>query len=177
MKSKIISISAVSAGFVAIFLLIGSYFELADLFTIVIASVFVTLPLYYKSYKGCLLSYLAGGLIAFMCSGFNLISLVFPAYFAFFGIFPILRCFTKEKGLNKYVGFILGLGWFLAVSLGLYYYYVLFMGAVLEGLPQWITDYIELFILIISAIFYVIYDRFVIVTRRFADYYLNRIIK
>lgn len=177
MKSKIISISAVSAGFVAIFLLLGSYIEIADLFTTVVSSVFVTSPLYYKSYKGCFLAYVAGGLIAFICSGFNLISLVFPAYFAFFGVYPIIKCLMKEKSVNKYVGFILGLIWFVAISLGLYYYYVFFMGAVLEGLPQWVTNYLEFIIIFIAIIFYFIYDRFIIVMRRFTEYYLNKIIK
>ena len=63
MKSKLLSISAVSAGFVAVFLLIGAYFEIADLFTSVISSVFVTLPLYYKSYKASFLAFLAGGVM------------------------------------------------------------------------------------------------------------------
>ena len=71
MKSKIISISAISAGFIAILLTIGSYFEITDLITTVVASCLVLLPLYYNSYKGMILTYLVGGVIAFMFSGFN----------------------------------------------------------------------------------------------------------
>lgn len=177
MKSKLLSISAVSAGFVAVFLLIGAYFEIADLFTSVISSVFVTLPLYYKSYKASFLAFLAGGVIAFMCSGFNLISLVFPAYFSFFGVYPIVKCILDKKGFNKYAGFILGLVWFVLIAFGLYYYYTLFMGAVLDGIPLWILEYIEIFIAIIAIIFFVIYNKFLTVTRRVSDYYLNKIIK
>ena len=177
MKSKIISISAISAGFAALFLLIGAYFEMADLFTVVVSSVFVTLLLYYKSYKGCILTYLAGGVIAFICSGFNIISLVFPAYFAFFGIYPIVKSFAMQKGFNKYAGFILGLVWFVAVSYGLYFYYTLIMGAMFDGLPLWVLDYILYIIAFIAILFFIIFDRFIMVVRKASDYYLNKIIK
>ena len=96
MKSKIISLSAISAGFVAISLIIGAYIEITDLFMVVVASVFVLLPLYLKSYKGSFLAFLAGGVIAVLCSGFNL-ALIFPAYFAFFGIYPIVKNYLEEK--------------------------------------------------------------------------------
>ena len=55
MKSKIISISAISAGFLALILTVGAYIEMVDLFCIVISSVFVILPLYYKSFIGSLI--------------------------------------------------------------------------------------------------------------------------
>ena len=55
MKSKIISLSAISASFIAIALIIGAYIEITDLFMVVISSVFVLLPLYLKSYKGSFL--------------------------------------------------------------------------------------------------------------------------
>ena len=92
MNSKIVSISAISAGLIAIALLVGAYFEFADLFAVVIASVFVLMPLYLKSYKGSVLAGLAGGVIAFLCSGLNFLSLVFPTYitfFCFFQPFPV----------------------------------------------------------------------------------------
>ena len=176
MKSKLISISAISAGFIAIILLIGAYFEIADVFTIVISSVFVTLPLYYKSFKASVLAYLAGGVIAFLCSGFNILSLVFPAYFAFFGIYPIIKFLIENKG-KKYVGFIIGLIWCVLAFFGLYYYYTFVMLRVEEGLPKWIIDYIEVFIALISVVIFIIYDKFLSITRRVADYYLKKIIK
>lgn len=177
MKSKIISISAISAGFVAICLLVGAYFEVADLFTVVISSVFVTLPLYFNSYKGSVLTFLVGGVIAFICSGFNIISLVFPAYFAFFGIYPIVRIFLTEKKVNKYAGFIFGLIWFVAVAYGLYFYYLLVMGATFEGLPEWIINYLPYLVAVIAIVFYFIYDKFVLVARKATHFYLNKIIK
>lgn len=177
MKSKTISISAISAALVALFLTLGAYFELVDVFTIVIASIFVTLPLYYQSYKGSVLAYLAGGIIAFMFSGFNLLSLVFPAYFTFFGIYPIVRCKMQEKNFNKFWGYVIGLVWFIIVSFGLYFYYTLYMGVGLEDLPLWVKDYILIFVGLFAIVFFFIFDKSILITRKVADYYLKKIIK
>ncbi len=177
MNSKNVAISAVSAGLVALFLLFGAYIEMADVFTVVIASVFVLLPLYYKSYKSSFLAYLAGGVVAFICSGFNWLSLVFPAYFTFFGVYPIVKNFVTEKKFNKLVCFIVGLVWFMIVSVGLYFYYTLVMNVTIDDIPTWLADYVLIFVAIIAVIFFIVYDRFVVVVRRVIDYYLRRIIK
>ena len=177
MKSKLLSVSAISAGFISVCLILGAYVEIADMFTIVISSVFVTLPLYYKSYKACFLSYLAGGVIAFICSGFNIYSLVFPAYFGFFGIYPIIKCILKDKNFNKYAGFVLGIIWCVLAFVGIYFYYVSVIPGVLDGFPIWLLDYVILIVILIGAIFFIVFDKFLIVTRRVSDYYLNKIIK
>ena len=177
MRSKIISISAIGAAFVAISLTVGAYFEFADLFAVVISSVFVLLPLYFGSYKGCLLCYLAGGVIAFLCSGFNIMSLVFPSYFAFFGVYPIVKSKMIEKRLNRYFSFIIGLIWFLALAYGMFFYYTLFMGNTLSGLPKWIMDYSLILLVPLAVIIFIVYDRFVVVMRAFTDRYLSKIVK
>ncbi len=177
MSSKNVALSAVSAGLVALFLLVGAYFEMADVFTVVIASVFVLLPLYYNSFKGSFLAYLVGGLVGFMCSGFNIMSLVFPAYFAFFGIYPIVKFLFLKKNVNKVFSFVVGLVWLIAVSIGLYFYYTMFMGIAANDLPQWVAEYIILFVVALAVVFFVVFDRFLIVVRRVLDYYLRRIIK
>ena len=128
MKSKIISISAISAGLTAIALTIGAYIEFTDLFALVVSSVFVILPLYFNSYKGSLLCFLAGGVIAFLFSGFNFLSLVFPSYFLFFGIYPILVIFARQKNFNKTLRLIIGLIWCVAFFYGAYFYYFGVMG-------------------------------------------------
>ena len=177
MKSKIISISAISAALCAIALTVGAYIELADLFSLVVSSVFVIMPLYLKSYKGCLLTYLAGGVIAFLLSGFNIISLVFPSYFAFFGIYPILRSFMIEKNFNKIGRYVISVIWFLATVYGMYFYYTLIMHGVIENLPLWITQNVLYFIAPIAVITFIIYDRFISVMRVFIDNYLRKIVK
>lgn len=177
MKSRILSLSAVSAAFIAIALTVGAYFEFADVFALVISSVFVILPIYLRSYKGSVLAYLAGGVIAFFCSGFNLLSLVFPVYFLFFGIYPIVKNKLIEKNFNKYLGFFIGLLWFIIIAYGAYFYYTLIMHGVLDGLPSWFYDYVLYVVAIIAIIFYVIYDRFIYVIRFVINRYLGRIIK
>lgn len=177
MKSKVVALSAVSAAFIAIALTVGAYFEFSDLFALIVSSVFVILPLYLKSYKGSLLAYVVGGAIAFLCSGFNIISLVFPAYFAFFGLYPIIRIRLSEKKFNKYAGFVFGLIWCALTAFGSYFYYTEFIGDILLGLPEWVADYALYLVGIASIIFYFIYDRFVIVVKVTADRYLAKIIK
>ncbi len=177
MKSKIISISAVSAGLIAVFLSLGAYFELADVFTIVIASVFVLLPLYYNSYKGSFLAYLVGVTIAFMISGFNIYSLVFPAFIGFFGVYPLVLSYMLEKRANKIFRYLIGVIWCTVVFYGSYFYYTALIGDLLMGLPQWVSDYALYLILPVAVLFYFIFDRFIIVVKRVLNYYLSRIIK
>lgn len=177
MKSKVVSLSAISAGFIAILLTVGAYIELADLFTVIVASVFVILPSYLSSYKGCILSALAGGLIAFLCSGFNVLSLVFPSFFSFFAFYPIVKLKMVEKRVRKATSIIIGIVWFLVVAVGCYYYYTLVMKGVFDGVPEWLMEYVIYFVIGISVLFFIIYDRFILVTKIMADRYLRRIIK
>ena len=177
MKSRTISISALSAGFVTICLTIGAYFEVADLMSLVVSSVFVILPLYYNSYKGSLLSYLAGGVLAFLCTGFNIMSLVFPSYFVFFGVYPIVKSKFTDVNFNKYLGFIIGLVWFVAVSYGMFYYYTAIMGGIFNDLPEWIFNNITYLLAPVAVIVFAIFDRYLFVMRRAINYYLGRVIK
>ena len=75
------------------------------------------------------------------------------------------------------LAFGLGLVWFLIVAYGVFFYYTLFMGNTLSGLPAFIIDYALIFLAPLSAFVFVIYDRFVVVMREFTDRYLSRIIK
>lgn len=177
MKSKIVSISAIASALCALTLTVGAYIELADLFALVISSLFVIMPLYYKSYKGSILTYLVGGVIAFLFSGFNLLSLVFPSYFAFFGIFPIVRNVMIEKKLNKIVRYLISVVWFLAVTYGMYFYYTLVMQGIIDGLPIWVVQNVMYFIAPVSIITFIIYDRYISVMQIFIDKYIGKIVK
>ncbi len=177
MKSKLIAISAISAGFIAIFLTVGAYVQMVDLFVLVVASVFVILPLHYNSFKASILAFLAGGLIAFLFSGFNIMSVVFPAYFAFFGIYPIIRSLLSKKKVNKIIIKAIGFVWCALAVFGIYFYYTLIMGEVLSGLPAWIIDNVYLVVGLIAIVFYFVYDYSIFVFRRVVDKYLDRIIK
>ncbi len=176
MKSKIIALSAISAAFSAIFLTVGAYFELADIFCIVLASIASLLPIYFKSYLGAFLSFLVGGVLAFLFSGFNFMSLVFVCYFGF-GAYPLVSSIMRDKGVKQIIIFIIGIIWCCALFYGAFFYYVGIMNATISDLPKWITDNIYLFIGLFSVVFYFVFDRFIVVYRIFIDRYLKRIIK
>ena len=178
MKSKIISLSAISASFIAIALIIGTYFEILDFFMLVIASVFVLLPLYLNSYKGSFLAYLVGGVIAILCGGFNF-TLIYPAYFLFFGIYPVVKNKFMKNNLNKYLKLVIGLVWFILVAYVCYFYYILVLDLkiVIDGAPKWLDDFIIYGVGLVAIVFFFIYDRFILVIKFTMDKYLNRIIK
>ena len=176
MKSRVIAISAISASFIAVILTLGAYFSVLDLVSIILASAFVILPLYYKSYWGSFLAYLAGGVLAFLFSGFNLLSVVVPSYMVFFGIYPIVKHKMMEKNFNKILSFVINLVWFVAVVYGMYFYYTFVMGLTLDRLPEWISNYILIFVGVLAIPVYFLYERYVIIVKRIADKYLNRIV-
>ena len=176
MKSKVIALSAISAGFIAISLTAGAYIDLLDLITVIAASIFVILPLYYNSYAGCFMAYAAGGILAFLFSGFNIFSVVFPAYFAFFGIYPIIKAITYGK-IKKAVFCVLGAVWCIAMFYGLYFFLIYVTKLTFSDLPQFISDYILVFVGLAGAVFYFVFDRFCLIVKRVVDYYLRRIIK
>ena len=177
MKSRLIALSAISSAMTAIILTLGAYVQLIDVFTIVAASIFVTLPLYYNSFKASLLTYLAGGVIAFMISGFNYLSIVFPSYFLFFGVYPIVQHAFMQKGKTaKILGTILSMIWFIAIAFGLYFFYTGLIGP-LSDFPKWILDNIYYFIPAFAIVFYLIFNRFIFVLGRFTNQLLKRVIK
>lgn len=181
MKSRVITVSAISASLVAICLAVGIYVSFADVFALIVSSTFVILPLYLKSYKGCVMAYLVGGVLGLIFGWFNFISsFVFPAYFAFFGIYPIACCLFKEKKVNAYIAHAVGFLWCVAVFYGLYFYYTLIMGLDFADLPEYLdffSDYIVYAVGIFGAVFYFVYDRFVVVVKMLIDKYLGKIIK
>ena len=177
MKSRLIALSAISSAMTAIILTLGAYVQLIDVFTIVAASIFVTLPLYYNSFKASLLTYLAGGVIAFMISGFNYLSIVFPSYFLFFGVYPIVQHAFMQKGKTaKILGTILSMIWFIAIAFGLYFFYTGLIGP-LSDFPKWILDNVYYFIPAFAIVFYLIFNRFILVLGRFTNQLLKRVIK
>ena len=104
MKSRVIAISAISASFVAISLTLGSYFPVIDLASVILASAFVVLPLYYNSFAGSILACIAGSVLAFLFSGFNIFSIVVPSFLLFFGAYPIVKHKMIQKNFNKILG-------------------------------------------------------------------------
>lgn len=181
MKTRVITVSAISAGLVAICLALGIYVELVDVMSLVLSSVFVILPLYLKSFKGAVLAYLVGGVLGLIFGWFNFVySFVFPAYFAFFGLFPIVSCFLREKRVNKYAFHAIGLLWTVAAFYGFYFYYTFVMGLDFNDLPDfllWTKDYLLYVVGLFGVVFYFIYVRFILVVKMLIDRYMGKIIK
>ena len=177
MKSRLIAISATSSAFVGIILTIGVYFNLADLFCLVVASVFTMLPLYYKSYLASVLSYLSGGIIAFLFTGFNVFIIVIPAYMLFFGIYPIIKNLLEEKKVNKIVRYLVGLVWCVVVFYAMYFFYTQVMQLSINDLFDFIKDNILVFVGVVGVIFFVVYERFLTIFKRIIDEFLRKILK
>lgn len=178
MKSKLISISAIATAFNVIFLTVGAYVEFVDLLALVVSSIFVVLPLYFRSYLSSFLCYLASGILALIFSGFNFAySVVFPAYFGFFGLYPIIRDVMYSKKFNVYLGHAIRLIWLVGSFYAIYFYYTLVMRLPLNDLPTWAQDGILYLIGGISVVFYFIFDRFTYVTRLLIEKYVGKIAK
>lgn len=181
MKSRVITVSAISAGLIAVSLAVGIYVSFVDVFALILSSAFVIMPLYIKSYKGAVLSYIAGGVLGLVFGWFNFVySFVFPAYFAFFGLYPIVNCFFKERKVKKYIAHIVGIIWCVAAFYGIYFYYTLIMGLDFADLPHylaWINEYIIYAVGVFGAAFYFVYDRFLTVIRAIYAKYLDKMIR
>ena len=178
MKSKIISISAISSAIVAICLILGSYIQFVDLISLVLSSFFVILPLYYNSYKGAFLSCIVAGVISLVATIPTMsFSIVLPAYFSFFGFYPIVKQLFIKYNMNKILAFVIGLVWCLIAFYAIYYLYIFVFLLPLDDLPQIILDYILIFVGLAGLIFFVVFDRFLFTSKFFIDRYLGKIIK
>ena len=176
MKSRVIAISAISASFVAISLTLGSYFPVIDLASVILASAFVVLPLYYNSFTGSILACIAGSVLAFLFSGFNIFSIVVPSFLLFFGAYPIVKHKMIQKNFNKILGLVINIIWFMAVVYGIYFYNLFVIGLNFENLPEWVSDYMLLIVSVLAIPIYFLYERYVIIVKRVADRYLQRIL-
>ena len=190
MKSRVIALSAISAGFCAILLTLGAFFEVIDLISVTIATVFIILPYYYGSKKGCILAGLAGGIIAMLLSGFNFISLVFPFYFLFTMPFTLLTVLASEsKFLKSGIGFLVKIIWTLAVGYFLLWYYTFVIGIPITydftilgktfdlSRQENIYYYFLLAYGLLLMVFFLVYDKFVVLTKKATDKILKRILK
>ncbi len=189
MKSNVLALSAVSAGFVALFLTLGAYFSVMDILAVILASVFLLLPMYLDSVLGSVLAYLAGGAIAFLLSGANILSLVWPSYLLFFGLIPILNFVAVKKNFNKIVWFIVRFVWFAAVCVFLVYFYTAIMNFPIEytfNVFGKVFDFsnvagIETIFYCVFAlfcvVFFLVYSKFLQLSHAYVNRVLSRIIK
>ncbi len=176
MKSKVLAISAISASFITLFLTVGSYFSAVDIFCVFLASAFVLAPLYCKSYTGSFLCYLVGGILYLILCGFNFLTLVFPSYFLFFGIFPIIKILLQEKNVNLYLAWAIKLVWAMLAFYAIYLYYIAFIGPITD-VPEWLQSSFIYFIGVVAIIICVLFDRCVSIMQFLWKKYLSKVIK
>ena len=135
MKSKLVAISAISAAFASVFLIIGIYIPVIDVVMSLVASAFITLPLAAKSVKGSLLSFFVSIVISFFAGGTvaSLYNLVFPSYVLFFGIYAVIDYAVTEKGkMPERVWYAVKLIWAVVAAYLLIVYYTLILGIPLD---------------------------------------------
>lgn len=180
MKSKEIAISAIASAFTAICLLVGIYFSVIDLISLVLSSIFVIMPLYYHSYKGAFLCYLCSGVIAVLLSlvsGLNILSIVTVCYFFFFGISPIVIHRLYEKRVKRIIITAIIIIWSIALFYGGYYYYTLVLKLPFTSNYQILNDNILICLGVLAVVFAFVFDRYIVMIKAFLDRYLKKIIK
>lgn len=160
-----------------------------DIASVIVASVFVVLPMYMESILGSVLAYLAGGVIAFLIGGANVFSLVWPSYLLFFGLLPILNFIVAKKQFGKTVWFIIKLIWFLAVCAFLVFYYTSVMHFEIEYVFAIFGNEIDLSGVanievifysvfgVFCVVFFLVYNKFAELSQRYVNGVLSRILK
>ncbi len=178
MKTRVITLSAVSSALCAVVLIMGVYLsEIFDVFALMLAPAFLCLPLYVNSKKGAVLAYLSAGILAILLTGGQITSYIFFSYFLFAGIFPIVKYIAVVKKFNKVIFTVLGEIWFVAFMIAIYYYYTMFLGFPFETLFNIKQEIYPLILAIISVFMYFLVDRYVFSLQIIIFRLLGRIIK
>lgn len=178
MKTKVITLSGISAALCAAVLTAGVYLsELFDIFALMFAPVFLCLPLYVDSKKGAFLAYLSAGIIAILFTGGQITNYVFFAYFLFAGIFPIVKYIAVTKRFNKIVFHVACMLWFVAFAVGFYYYYTAFLGFPIETVFNIDPKIYPLIVAIAAAALYFLIDRYVFSLQILVFRLLKRVIR
>ena len=168
MKGKTVALSAISSALSIIFLLIGHYFSVLDLSCILFASIIIMLPLYRNSIKGALFCYFSTLILTFFLTGLKL-NILIP-YGAFFGLHPIINEIQLKKKFNKWLFLFIKTIWFVATLFLMYYTTQFFI-----DINEKYLKYIFYIIPIAGIIFFIIYDAFIIYSRKKLDILLKNI--
>jgi len=151
MKGKTVALSAISSALSVIFLTIGNYITVLDLSCIFLASLVIILPLYKKSIKGAIFSFISTLILTSFLTGFKF-NIIIP-YGAFFGLHPIFNELEINKKINKYIALIIKIIWFVASLYLIYFTTNMFL-----GINEKFLKYIYYLIPIFGTIFIIFYD-------------------
>lgn len=166
--SKKITISAISTALSIVLLILGTFVPMFDLSCIFLSSLIIMLPLYKKTIKGALLSYLSTILLSFIFTG-SRFEVIIP-YAVFFGLHPIINELQLLKKWNKWLLFILKAIWFIGTLFVIYYLTEMF-----TDLNEKFVKFINILIPIVGFIFFIFYDSCMFYFRRCLEKILKRI--
>lgn len=178
MKTKNLTLSALSASLATVVLILGTIFaEILDLFAVIVAPIILSMPLYNDSIKGSILATLSAGILALLLSGFNIANFLYVSYFLFFGAFPIVKYYSVTRRKKKLIFNVICCIWFVVAVLLIYYYYTALMGLGLDMIFPISPDIIPLVLTIVAIPLYFIVDIYVYVAQTMLFKLLGRIIK
>lgn len=168
--SKIVSLSAVSAAFAVLFLVLGTYVDVLDLSCLFMTSVVLMLPL-TKGYRmGCFLAYLATALLAMILTGFRF-QIIVP-FVMFFGLHPLVNDLIKKFRINAVLAAVFKSAWFVATLYVMYYLMRLF-----ADIPDFIHKYIHYFLIIGGVLIFLCYDAAIRYFQKAADVIIEKRLK
>ena len=178
MKTRTLTISALSAALATVVLILGTVFaEALDLFAVIIAPVILAMPLYIDSIKGCLLATLAAGILALLLTGFNIANFLYISYFSFFGFFPIVKYYVMTRRKSRIIYYLLCCLWCVVAIIGIYYYYTAFLGLGLDLIFPIDPTLIPIILAGFGFLVFFLMDAYVFATQMFMFKLLSRILK
>ena len=180
MKTKILTLSALSSALAAIVLIFGTVFaELFDLAAVIVAPMLLAMPLYYNSIKGSFLATLSAGILALLLTGIGSIAtnLVYISYFTFFGFFPIVKYRSLTKGWNKYLTHFICCIWFILAVIVIYFYYIKVLGFGINLIIPIDEKLIPVALMAISVPVYFLVDIYIYTCQIMMFKFIKRIVK
>ena len=177
MSSKDIALSAISAAIVGIALTVGAYVEIIDICMLAIATIAVMLPLYKNLYWGSICAFFAGGLIGFFAGGMNIQRFIYPAYFFFAGLYPVINALFVKWKLNKWLAHVIKLVWCFGAVYLIYWLSAVVWGLHFDYYWNFVKENIWYILIAVSFVLYVLFDLCINQMQRFLSIYLTRIIK
>ena len=167
-RSKIIALSAISAGFAVICLTAGVFISVFDYSAIFMASLCSMLPLAKKSWQGGVFTYL--GTLGLSCIFFvGVRPELVLTYGIFFGLHPTVNYIFKEKKVNKILGLIIKTVWFVGSIMLVYFMFsgFLFEESLLNN--EFFKKYAYLIIAVVGAVLFIAYDFLMIRFQKMVD--------
>jgi hypothetical protein len=146
-----IALSALACAFVVIFLTIGSYSEVMLFSGYLFSAIALMLPLSKKSFKGYILAYVGGSILALIFNAARFWDIL--PFLLFFGLHPLVNELQLRTKINTWVACFMKALWFDG-AMYLIWRFVFGMTTNLAIIDQ----YVEIVILVAGTAFFVFYD-------------------